>query len=37
MLRGLDIDHNEIVYSEQPYAKIKHGDGMLKYLATLRK
>ena len=37
MLRGLDIDNNEMVYSEQPYAKIKHGDGMLKYLATLRK
>jgi len=37
MLRGLDIDNNEMVYSKQPYAKIKHGDGMLKYLATLRK
>lgn len=36
MRRGLDIDNNEMVHAGMPFAKIKHGDGMLKYLATLK-
>lgn len=33
LARGLDIDNNEMVAAGKPYAVIKHGDGMLKYLA----
>lgn len=31
--RGVDIDNNEMVAAGVPYAEIKHGNGMLKYLA----
>jgi ubiquinone/menaquinone biosynthesis C-methylase UbiE len=34
LARGLDIDTNEIVARAAPYAEMKYGDGMLKYLAT---
>lgn len=37
MLRGLDIDNNEMVHVGVPYSEIKQGVGMLKYLATLKK
>jgi SAM-dependent methyltransferase len=31
--RGIDIDNNEMVAAGIPFAEIKYGDGMLKYLA----
>ena len=34
LMRGLDIDPNEMVAVGAPYAEVKYGEGTLKYLAT---
>ena len=31
--RGIGIDNNEMVAAGIPFAEVKYGDGMLKYLA----
>ena len=34
--RGLKIDHIEQITTGLPYAKIKYGEGQLKFLAKLK-